>query len=1743
MNRKFLITFPSLILTAVLLFTLIPAVVSATGEDRPYLETDNTLAVNVHSAAPIQEPSTGEEANSAGEYDVPLDSRWQEVDNEFKPAIAPWDWQMLDADYHLRVKENFTAGQIIEFEVDGSTVQLQPMGLEWSNNLAQIQPISMPQDVVPIVTNPEVDMWGTTKHQGTITWNNAYGSNIDFEWKSTQRILNKTLTIESLSDLPAPQQYIVDGGEPFLRLNLIFDPSIDTEIYVDGNKWDKATKVQTFEDIEFRKDGERLWSFMPLMYWDSAGNEGQSVATLEKSGNKLYISVRVPYSWLQTAVYPVFVDADVTIDAAAGTTQHNRAVRGGVFWTSPTVGYVIYINVAYDLVYRKTANGGATWGAATEVVAAGSCDTAMYVCYADWQTDGDAGTKIHIAYMSKDTEEVRYVYLDTNGDSVGGDDVIETCQGAGTFSPTTNFERYMISITKTRGGNLAVAGRYRDTLEAAFNFFYTSPDAATWTSRASPYEAAEDICFLFPANLADDQDVWGAYWDADADEISLKTFDDSADAPNGTWSAGTLISGSMAEYTYFIGMDGAIRLSDEHLILAAWSAYNTATADLMTWDINGEGSITAKTNVITNTAEYALVSVFINQDNDDIYVAYVGGTDFSTLVKAFYQKSDDGGGTWSGSDQTMQADGEDDMRWISAGAVKATWGGKFQPVWFNDDLDDLFTNADNGISIAAAGVVVPTVVTNAPTSVEEIEVTLSGNITATGGENATAVRFQWGTNTGVYTDNRTAIGNYGVGEFTDVEGTDKGEGYFYVASANNSAGWGYGSEVFFITKPDPATNFASTDNGTSWISLSWTNGAGMDYVEVRYAEGSAPSDNVSGTLGYWGSGTSANITGLNSGTTYFFAIFTHATENSQWSTSDNSPTCQDTTDSVAAPTVVTDNATSVEETTATLSGNITDIGSANATARRFQWGTNTGNYTDNWTEYGDYGIGVFTHGITALTEGEGYYYIASANNSAGWGYGSEVFFITKPNPATSFVSTDNGTTWISLSWTNGTGMDYVEVRYDTGSAPSDNVSGSPGYWGSGTSANVTGLSANTTYFFIIFTHATENSQWSTSDNNPTCQDTTDIEISIPTVVTNAASLVEETTARLNGEITNTGGENATDWRFQWGTSSGVYTDNYTSTGDYGVGVFFHDLTLLDEGEGYFYIASANNSEGWGAGNEVFFITNPDPASSFTSTDNGTTWITLSWSNGTGMDYVEIRYDTGSAPTDNTSGSLGYWGSGTSANVTGLSSGTTYFFIIFTHATENSEWSTADDNPSCQDTTDSGGTPTVITDVADNLIDSNGRVLCGADLHGNVTVINDTDIEERGFAWSASHYADPGNTAPEDSLYSGSWTELGSFSTGTFEHTITGLTGLTLWYFRACAYNGIEWAYGEERQFFVAECGKVYIEIRPDLDETRIRGNAGIPTDMEIGIFNGYSMALWNQDDEELYFLICVPDRWDEESDILIHMKWATSDNESGNICCWELAWDYTTPNMVEAIPTDAPHTEQVDRAVASELTYAHYQEYFILDYNLDSADPIISDDTLALRIRRIDVNDSLSAEPIIFEVGVLFARGDFLANPTGGVTTIIDSLIAIGYLIGGISMILFTLAILALGLTIAMFHTRNLMLGFPCAIFWAVLGGYSYTQSTVTWDWQYFLFFASMGMVIFCLLAMYALRTKDLSEPNADEEAFFDEKKEPDLRGDVEKTSESDEFQPSERANEIRRRADRRRLRKGIANKMGKGEY
>lgn len=134
-------------------------------------------------------------------------------------------------------------------------------------------------------------------------------------------------------------------------------------------------------------------------------------------------------------------------------------------------------------------------------------------------------------------------------------------------------------------------------------------------------------------------------------------------------------------------------------------------------------------------------------------------------------------------------------------------------------------------------------------------------------------------------------------------------------------------------------------------------------------------------------------------------------------------------------------------------------------------------------------------------------------------------------------------------------------------------------------------------------------------------------------------------------------------------------------------------------------------------------------------------------------------------------------------------------------------------------------------------------------------------------------------------------------------------------------------------------------------------------------------------------------------------------------------------------------------------------------------------------------------------------------------------------LASGMSMLV--LAMLALGLTIAMFATKSMMLGFPAAIMWAILGAYAYQKSTTAWgDWQYYLYFASaFGMTVFCVMAMYALRTKKGEKAEGD--TLIDETTELGEPYIDEGGNGDREDKPSRLVRGVRKRAEERRV-KGL---------
>jgi hypothetical protein len=363
--------------------------------------------------------------------------------------------------------------------------------------------------------------------------------------------------------------------------------------------------------------------------------------------------------------------ADISIDSTIDGTDTPNSVRSVVF-TTLNIGYWFYIDSNGNFVYRKTTDGGGAWGATVVINTTTFC--LGFDVWWDQNTPGDSGTLIHLWYFDAIADDVFYRSFNTSGDTFGTEVVVFAGVSASLV------RGIFVSGTKTRDGKLYVA---YDIDAGSEKGFHRSVDAGvTWPSLSAGFvEAAGDECFLFPAsNTGDDADCWTIYHDDDANALTLKMWDSSAVAAVESATILTLTSNT-TQGTGEHGFSASVRHSDGHLILAAISEYDTATADHRTFDINGTGSVTELTAITTNIDDHYHPQVFINQNTDDIYVAYNGKRDgtetLGTSTKVYYTKSTDGGTTWTAGDTTYQEG--------AAGIVRQVWvpqmGPRFYAGW------------------------------------------------------------------------------------------------------------------------------------------------------------------------------------------------------------------------------------------------------------------------------------------------------------------------------------------------------------------------------------------------------------------------------------------------------------------------------------------------------------------------------------------------------------------------------------------------------------------------------------------------------------------------------------------------------------------------------------------------------------------------------------------------------------------------------------------------------------------------------------------------------------------------------------------------------------------------------------------------------------------------------------------------------------------------------------------------------
>lgn len=173
-------------------------------------------------------------------------------------------------------------------------------------------------------------------------------------------------------------------------------------------------------------------------------------------------------------------------------------------------------------------------------------------------------------------------------------------------------------------------------------------------------------------------------------------------------------------------------------------------------------------------------------------------------------------------------------------------------------------------------------------------------------------------------------------------------------------------------------------------------------------------------------------------------------------------------------------------------------------------------------------------------------------------------------------------------------------------------------------------------------------------------------------------------------------------------------------------------------------------------------------------------------------------------------------------------------------------------------------------------------------------------------------------------------------------------------------------------FELTSSGKFWYTIKIEPDAERVRQYT-VPTQVILGAHKAYSLPIYQADNEELYYSIRVPNRWDgTTAPIIIFGGWIVTAQDPTKNFKLQASWNnFSIGDVVSDALTDIE--TQTATGVAAQY------KTFVSMHTVADASGITSGDNLAIRLRRI----AASADEMEEEFAVQGAAVRFLCDKLG----------------------------------------------------------------------------------------------------------------------------------------------------------------
>ncbi|MCP4179587.1 MAG: hypothetical protein GY756_17650 [bacterium] len=682
-------------------------------------------------------------------------------------------------------------------------------------------------------------------------------------------------------------------------------------------------------------------------------------------------------------------------------------------------------------------------------------------------------------------------------------------------------------------------------------------------------------------------------------------------------------------------------------------------------------------------------------------------------------------------------------------------------------------------------------------SIGPTKATLNGKVNANGCD--ATVYFEYGETTNYGTiENASPVTSNSIEDISaSITGLTEGQTYHFRIAASNEYGTSLGEDMTFVARYIPEPTIETTEAGSISSTGATLNGvvnALDNSATVIFEYGPTDSYGITAVAspgiveGNVNENVIAVVSDLAENTTYHYRV---VATNAGGTIRGNDMSF--TASNSSQPTVTTNSASEISETTAYINGLINANGS-DATVV-FQYGTDS-NYGTNvnaspGTVLADEGNTNITAYLTNLTADQTYHYRVYATNNNGTSYGEDMTFKASniPIPTVLTVAQSNvGKTSATLNGKVNANEFSTSVSFEYGTTLSygTTLDAVPqtviGTSNNDVSLSLSNLAPNTTYNFRVI--AENNGGISIGDNISFTTEALE-----PTATIEAADPISQTTATLNGQVNANGADATVSFEYglsiSYGSEIAAKEGTITGTTDKSASA---DITGLTVNTTYHYRIKAVNSGGTKYSNDLTFTTTSKPTPTvltIVQTNVEKTTATLNGQvNANGYDAtVTFEYGIttsyGNSISADPANITGTTNKSVKADLSNLTENTTYNFRV---VAQNEGGTSYGDNISFK--TDPL-TPSIITQAADNILLTTARLNGVVNPNGD----NTTVTFEYG---ETTLYGSTINAVPN--------TINGSSNTTDVYADISSLNTNTTYHFRLVAENNGGTSDGDDNTF-------------------------------------------------------------------------------------------------------------------------------------------------------------------------------------------------------------------------------------------------------------------------------------------------------------------------------------------------------